>query len=283
MLPRLAVRPRAVAARRGERSDPDRCPGRGCPSCPGRPSASCWRRRAIRARRSVGVPDRRPRRRGRPIGALVFHAATIARRRPEGGFGTNGGRVLTVVGRGPDLAAARTRAGDGGRRDLVARDAASPRHRGRAAVDAGGRRRTGRGAGVIRRYTLPEMGAIWSDQARWEQMLRVELAVARAQVARGLVPPAAYEAIAGARGSRRRAHRRDRAGDRPRRHRLRQPGRRDDRRRGAVSPPWPDQQRRRRHRTGPPADGRRRAAPRGHRPGASRSSSGGPATKPRRS
>ncbi len=49
---------------------------------------------------------------------------------------------------------------------------------------------------MIRRYTLPEMGAIWSDQARWEQMLRVELAVARAQVARGLVPPAAYEAIA---------------------------------------------------------------------------------------
>ncbi len=44
------------------------------------------------------------------IGGLVFHAATLARRRPEGGFGTNGGRVLTVVGRGPDLAAARLRA-----------------------------------------------------------------------------------------------------------------------------------------------------------------------------
>jgi phosphoribosylamine--glycine ligase len=38
-------------------------------------------------------------------GALVFHAGTVAR--PEGGYGTNGGRVLTVVGRGPDLAAAR--------------------------------------------------------------------------------------------------------------------------------------------------------------------------------
>ena len=31
---------------------------------------------------------------------------------------------------------------------------------------------------MIRRYTLPEMGAIWSDAARFEAMLRVELAVA---------------------------------------------------------------------------------------------------------
>ena len=29
-------------------------------------------------------------------GALVFHAGTVARQRPEGGFGTNGGRVLAV-------------------------------------------------------------------------------------------------------------------------------------------------------------------------------------------
>jgi adenylosuccinate lyase len=48
---------------------------------------------------------------------------------------------------------------------------------------------------VIRRYTLPEMGAIWSETARFEQMLRVELAVARAQVARGSIPAAAYAAI----------------------------------------------------------------------------------------
>ena len=38
-------------------------------------------------------------------GALVFHGGSI--RRPGGGYGTNGGRVLTVVGRGRDLAAAR--------------------------------------------------------------------------------------------------------------------------------------------------------------------------------
>src|SRR5205823_1236670 len=60
----------------------------------------------------------------------------------------------------------------------LARYAASPRYR------------TGRGRGdrVIRRYTLPEMGAIWTEKARFEQMLRVELAVTRAQAARGVVP-----------------------------------------------------------------------------------------------
>ncbi|MFL5681354.1 MAG: adenylosuccinate lyase [Chloroflexota bacterium] len=48
---------------------------------------------------------------------------------------------------------------------------------------------------MIRRYTLAEMGALWSDEARFAQMLRVEIAVARAQVARGLVPAPALEAI----------------------------------------------------------------------------------------
>ena len=41
----------------------------------------------------------------RDLGVLVFHAGTVLR--PQGGWGTNGGRVLTVVGRGRDLAAAR--------------------------------------------------------------------------------------------------------------------------------------------------------------------------------
>jgi phosphoribosylamine--glycine ligase len=58
-------------------------------------------------------------RRGDPIeglteavadGALVFHAGTVGRRRPEGGYGTNGGRVLTILGRGPDLPTARASA-----------------------------------------------------------------------------------------------------------------------------------------------------------------------------
>ena len=48
---------------------------------------------------------------------------------------------------------------------------------------------------MIRRYTLAEMGAIWSEQARFEAMLRVELAVARAQASRGIIPAKALEAL----------------------------------------------------------------------------------------
>jgi len=48
---------------------------------------------------------------------------------------------------------------------------------------------------VIPRYTLPEMGAVWSDRARFERMLEVELAVCRAQARRGLVPADALAAI----------------------------------------------------------------------------------------
>jgi adenylosuccinate lyase len=48
---------------------------------------------------------------------------------------------------------------------------------------------------VIKRYTLPEIGALWSEEARFEQMLRVELAVARAQASRGLVPADALAAL----------------------------------------------------------------------------------------
>ena len=45
----------------------------------------------------------------RDLGALVFHAGT-AHTSSGAGFEARGGRVLTVVGRGPDLAAARDRA-----------------------------------------------------------------------------------------------------------------------------------------------------------------------------
>jgi adenylosuccinate lyase len=48
---------------------------------------------------------------------------------------------------------------------------------------------------VIRRYTLPEMGAVWTDEARFGHMLRVELAVSRAQARRGRVPQPALAAI----------------------------------------------------------------------------------------
>jgi adenylosuccinate lyase len=48
---------------------------------------------------------------------------------------------------------------------------------------------------MIGRYTLPEMGALWTMQARFERMLAVEIAVARAQVSRGIVPEEAVVAI----------------------------------------------------------------------------------------
>jgi adenylosuccinate lyase len=48
---------------------------------------------------------------------------------------------------------------------------------------------------VIRRYTLPEMGAIWEEAARFEHMLRVEIEVARALAARGRVPADGLAAI----------------------------------------------------------------------------------------
>jgi adenylosuccinate lyase len=48
---------------------------------------------------------------------------------------------------------------------------------------------------MIRRYTLPEMRAIWTERARFEQMLRVEIEVARAQASRGTVPGDALAAI----------------------------------------------------------------------------------------
>jgi adenylosuccinate lyase len=48
---------------------------------------------------------------------------------------------------------------------------------------------------VIKRYTLPEMGAVWTERARFEAMLRVELAVSRAQAARGVVPAEALAVI----------------------------------------------------------------------------------------
>ena len=48
---------------------------------------------------------------------------------------------------------------------------------------------------MIRRYTLPEMAAAWSEESRFARMLEVELAVCRVQAARGLVPPEAFRTI----------------------------------------------------------------------------------------
>ncbi len=48
---------------------------------------------------------------------------------------------------------------------------------------------------MISRYTLPKMGALWSDEHRLQVMLEVELQVLEAQVRLGIVPRRAVQAI----------------------------------------------------------------------------------------
>ena len=48
---------------------------------------------------------------------------------------------------------------------------------------------------MIPRYTLPEMGAIWSEATRFRLFVEVEVAVVRARARRGLVPPADLAAV----------------------------------------------------------------------------------------
>lgn len=48
---------------------------------------------------------------------------------------------------------------------------------------------------MIERYTRPEMGAIWTDQAKIEQWLAVEIAVCEAWSRRGRIPPDAMNRI----------------------------------------------------------------------------------------
>ena len=192
ILPRLAVAARADPARRGARRPRRGSPGYGPRR---RPAADApGRRPSAIVLAAAGYPDAP--RRGDAIegladaaatGALVFHAGTA--RDADGTVRTAGGRVLTVVGRGTDLAAARAAAD--APRTASMRPGCSDGTT--SAVRTWPR---GRGARpMIPRYTLPEMGAIWSDTARFEAMLRVELAVARAQAARGQVPAEALAAL----------------------------------------------------------------------------------------
>jgi adenylosuccinate lyase len=48
---------------------------------------------------------------------------------------------------------------------------------------------------MIARYTRPAMGAIWSEQRKFENWLKVELAATRALVRAGIVPVSALEAL----------------------------------------------------------------------------------------
>ena len=41
---------------------------------------------------------------------------------------------------------------------------------------------------MIERYTRPEMGALWADEARFQSWLEVELAVCEVMTERGVIP-----------------------------------------------------------------------------------------------
>ena len=48
---------------------------------------------------------------------------------------------------------------------------------------------------MINRYTLPEMGAIWTEEARFKCMLEVEIAACEAMAKLNLIPSDAAKAI----------------------------------------------------------------------------------------
>jgi adenylosuccinate lyase len=48
---------------------------------------------------------------------------------------------------------------------------------------------------MIERYTLPEMGALWSEQSKFQKWLEVELAVCEVHAEMGTIPPEALEQI----------------------------------------------------------------------------------------
>ena len=106
ILPRLAVAlgPVMAAAARGDvRTAPGSASGL-LPAFPGAAVGIVLASKGYPGAPKVGLPieglDA-----AQETGALVFHGGSVGR--PGGGYGTNGGRVLTVVGRGADLPRAR--------------------------------------------------------------------------------------------------------------------------------------------------------------------------------
>ena len=48
---------------------------------------------------------------------------------------------------------------------------------------------------MIERYTLPEMGALWSEQSKFQKWLEVEIAVCEVHAEMGTIPQDALEQI----------------------------------------------------------------------------------------
>ena len=171
---------------------------------------------------------------------------------------TAGGRVLTVVGRGPDL--------DGGARGGICRGRAHPRSRACScgATSAGPARRCSPELPHDRRATRCRRWAPCGPTRRASRRCCASSSPCCARSRRrGMVPADAVAAIEARGARRRRAHRGARADHRPRRHRIREPGRRDRGRRGPLAALRPDQLGRRGHRARAPVPRRRGAAARG--------------------
>ena len=73
---------------------------------------------------------------------------------------------------------------------------------------------------MIARYTRPEMGAIWSDQHKYECWLEVELAASEALAELGEVPREAAQALRSLAAFDLNTHPRDRARGAARRYRI---------------------------------------------------------------
>ena len=67
---------------------------------------------------------------------------------------------------------------------------------------------------MIDRYTLPEMGALWSEQNKFQKWLDVEIAVCEVHAENGIIPARGARTDKIARTVLRRAHQRDRKDDR---------------------------------------------------------------------
>ena len=219
--PARGPRPAPPGTRRGRGHD--RARGRGLPErpAPRRPDRRDRRRRSRRVR-SCSTPAPSPGSARRAASGRTAAGCSPSRRS------------------GPDVAGRPRRRRACRRRHHLGRHAPPPRHRRRAADGPAARRSRPParepGAGpMIRRYTLPEMGALLVRAGP----LRAD-ARGRDRRLPGAGPPRPRPGERprrhrGAGPRRRRPHRRDRADDRPRRHRLREPGRRDRRARTGAS------------------------------------------------
>ena len=243
--------PRRVAARRRADAPGSRAASADAPRRGGRRSSSRPRaipERPARASRSPGLDEAARDRRA------VFHAGRAAMRTAHW---TAGGRVLTVVGRGPDLDERRRRA------DAAADLIRSPGMQRRP--DIGG---DAPAPGTLLRGASPVIRALHAARdgrhlvGRRPASRRCSGSSWRSRApagARRSSPRTPWRRHPGACARRCRADRGDRADHRPRRHRLREPGRRDRRPRGPLPPSRPHQQRCRGHGARAPVPRRRRA------------------------